>query len=610
MITLVELLNKSFAKHADKVAVRVLRPGTGSDLHYDPITYKQLKEMRDKVAAGLTQIGFGKGQRLGILTDGGLEPLIAFLASDVLGVSCVPLCLKNSPEILAYNICHSGVKMLIVDQKGADCFAELSLSEGDTPKLINTERVENGSFSWQDISECDSDLPVVDLENTDETKVLYTSGSSGMPKGVIQTHANIVANVEEVWDVVSLREDLRFFKSAPDYHAMGILNIYYPLAKGWTLDMARSPDRVLSDIRYSQPHAFLTVPLILDKVYGNVRKEIQSGGVMGSLIQNAVDSKRRIFRGNATVKDKVFNFLIGGRIVSKICQKLSARVGSNLELLIVGSAKADPEALDFFHEVLNIQTYEGYGATECAPLIATNHLKGRIAGTVGRPLIRVRIVDSKDRELATGDPTKNSYSTNGEHGELWASGPNVMRGYLNDPEETDRALVKHEGSLWYKTGDLFSMDEQGFLTFRGRLGRQFKLRNGEFVNPEMLERIFSRAPLVEHVLVCGGQQRDFPLPLVVVDLDEAKKSLPAGVSPNEEGALFQHPEIIERVRKQLLLEAKENGLPDYERPRKVLLLPKPLSEEDGTLTRGLKKIVPAAILECYAEQINAAYEQK
>ena len=108
--------------------------------------------------------------------------------------------------------------------------------------------------------------------------------------------------------------------------------------------------------------------------------------------------------------------------------------------------------------------------------------------------------------LLTGDPEKNEYTTNGENGELWASGPNVMRGYLNDPEETDKALVKYEGNLWYKTGDLFSMDSQGFLTFRGRIGRQFKLRNGEFVNPEMLERIFSRAPLVEHILVYGGKR--------------------------------------------------------------------------------------------------------
>lgn len=608
MITLVELLNTSFAEHADKDAVRVLRPGVGGKLNYESITYGQLKDMRDKVAGGLAEIGLTKGQRLGILTDGGFEPLVAFLACDLLGVSCVPLCLKNRPDVLVHNIRHSDVKMLMVDQKGADCFDGLCLDDEKVPKLIRTNEALEGAFFWGDLANCESGPPTVDLKISDETKILYTSGSSGMPKGVIQTHENIVANVREVWDVVSPRENLRFFKSAPDYHAMGILNVYYPLAKGWTLDMARSPDRVLSDIRLSQPHAFLTVPLILDKVYGNVRKEIQSGGLKGSLIQRAVASRRRIFRGNARISDKIFYRLIGSRVIAKIHKQLSMRVGSNLELLIVGSAKADPEALNFFHEVLNIQTYEGYGATECAPLIATNHLKGRIAGTVGRPLIKVRIVDDAGRELAVGDPEKNEYTTNGENGELWASGPNVMRGYLNDPEETDKALVKYEGNLWYKTGDLFSMDSQGFLTFRGRIGRQFKLRNGEFVNPEMLERIFSRAPLVEHILVYGGQERDFPLPLVVVDLEEVKKDLPSGVNPEEEAVLFQHPEIIERVRKQLLLEANDNGLPDYERPRKVLLLPEPLSEENGTLTRGLKKIVPKAIIDRYTDQIHAAYE--
>ena len=135
------------------------------------------------------------------------------------------------------------------------------------------------------------------------------------------------------------------------------------------------------------------------------------------------------------------------------------------------------------------------------------------------------------------------------------------------------------------------------------------MRNGEFVNPEMIERIFSRAPLVEHVLVFGGQERDFPLPLVVVDLEEAKKTLFKRVGLDDDAAIFQHPDIGEHVRKQLLLEADENGLPDYERPRKILLLPEPLSEENGTLTRGLKKIVPAAIFERYSEQIIAAYEQ-
>ena len=294
-------------------------------------------------------------------------------------------------------------------------------------------------------------------------------------------------------------------------------------------------------------------------------------------------------------------------MIGKIRQQLATRVGPHLELLIIGSAKADPEALDFFHQVLGITTFEGYGTTECAPLIAANHLGGRKVGTVGRPLISVRIVDEKGEEIGSGDPVTGRYKSSGERaGELWASGANVMRGYLDDPQQTARALVEHEGAVWYRTGDLFSMDSEGFLTFRGRVGRQFKLRNGEFVNPELLERIFARAPLVEHVLVYGDQQRSFPLPLVVVDIEEARKYAPAG-EVIDDIALRTHPEIEAHVRAQLLEEARQAGLPGHERPQRIVLLPESLSEEEGTLTRGLKKVVPKAIVARYSDRIEEAY---
>ena len=263
--------------------------------------------------------------------------------------------------------------------------------------------------------------------------------------------------------------------------------------------------------------------------------------------------------------------------------------------------------MTFFHQVLDIATFEGYGATECAPLIAANHLGGRKVGTVGKPLIKVRIVDEEGQEIGYGDP-EGTYRPTGEKiGELWASGPNVMKGYLNDSAQTERALVQHDGQTWYRSGDLFSIDEEGFLTFRGRVGRQFKLRNGEFINPELLERIFARAPLVEHVLVYGDQQRDFPLPLVVVDVEEVAKRLGEEVAGLEDSAVRVHPKVTELVRSQLLEEAREAGLPSHERPQRIAPLPEALSEEDGTLTRGLKKVVPNAIFQRYTSLIEAAY---
>lgn len=614
--TLNQVMDESFERHAERTAIRLLEAGDDGKLAYQPVSYAALRQRRDAASAGFVQLGMFKGRRIGILTDGGVAPLVTFLAGDAIGVSVVPLCLKSTPEVIAHSINHSGVELLVVDRRGFESLLPVAVELERPPRLIATEPVDvesygNDCLSWEELLEAGHGRPApqVAIEPGDECKILYTSGSSGMPKGVMQTHGNLVANLEVAWDVFTEREVMRMFKSAPDYHSLGVINIYLPLAKGWILDMARSPDRVLTDIRYSQPEGFLTVPLILDKVYGNVRREIEAGGLKGHLIATVVAAKQRLARGGASPVDKLVQVTIGRRIIGKIKAALAAKVGENLRVLIVGSAKADPEALDFFQDVLDIVTFEGYGATECAPLIASNHLRGRRSGTVGRPLFEVALWDEAGNRVGHADPDRGVLEAGEEVGELWVNGPNVMRGYLDDVEQTAKALVQADGKTWYRTGDLFSLDAEGFLTFRGRLGRQFKLRNGEFVNPELLERIFARAPLVDQVLVYGDQARSFPLPLVSVDVEEAAK-LPElqHLSAADEGAIRSDSVVGELVRAQMLAEADAAGLPPHERPQKVFLMPEPPTEEQGTLTRGLKKIVPRAVVERYGDGIAAAYE--
>lgn len=612
--TLKDLLNDCFDKYAARTAVRVLRqsdqPGE-KGLRYVPVTYKQLRDQRDRLASGLAQSGLQKGQRIGLLTDGGLESVLVFLACDMLGISAVPLCNKLPDDLLIHNINHSKIVWLIADSKSLEQVNRIRPQLDNPPEIVLTEGHPEDAKSFFELVQkgAQSPPPDVDLTPDDESKILYTSGSSGLPKGVIQTHRNLVGNVTSVYDLISKRDDLILFKSAPDYHTMGILNIYYALVKGWTLDLARSPDRVLADIRYSEPHGFLTVPLILDKVYGNVRKEIQAGGTRGKLIARSVRAKQRIARGKASLVDHLVFATIGKKVVAQIKAKLSQRVGSRLELLIVGSAKADPEALDFFQDVLDIRSFEGYGVTECSPLIAANNLSGQKTGSVGRPLQAVRIVADDGNVVAHGDPKTNTYHGSEQVGELWVHGDHVMSGYLDDPERTAQVLVRDEsGKVWYRTGDLFRLDNDGFLTFQGRVGRQFKLKNGEFVNPERLERIFARVPLIEHVLVCGDQSRTFPLPVVTVNVEEARLQSDLPDLPTDDDALRTHPAIAERIRERLLKEATEAGLPGHERPQKILVLRESLSEESGTLTRGLKKVVPKKIAELYQAEIASAYE--
>ena len=605
--TLKDLVNRSFDANTARPALRTLQ-GARGNLRYEPTTYGELKLQRDCLAAGLSGIGLSRGQRVGILTDRPMEPLLLFLACDLLGLSAVPLCAKSSAQILTHYIVHSDMEVLVVDVRAFPRVEGVLSTMQSPPRLIVIEGDGgDGCIPWAQLIAAGGSPPEVEVKPEDESKVLYTSGSSGLPKAVIQSHANIVANVESVWDLVSLSDSFSFYKSAPDYHAMGILNIYFPLAKGWVLDLARSPERVLSDIRYSEPEGFLTVPLVLDKVYGNVRKEMAAGGLKGRLVSRAVKAKQNLARGRAGAADRLVHASVGKRVIGQIRKQLAARVGGRLKVLIIGSAKADPEALDFFHDVLDITTFEGYGVTECAPLIAANHLEGRRVGSVGRPLFEVRLVAANGDEVAYGNPVSGQYraSRDGEPGELWVSGPNVMKGYLGDPEQTACVLVQSGGKTWYRTGDLFAMDEEGFLLFRGRLGRQFKLSNGEFVNPELLERVFARVILIEHVLVVGLPASDQPVVVVTVNTEEvARRADLAGLPTDDEAALRAYPPLAERIRQLLLDEADEAGLPNHERPDNVVVLPEALSEESGTLTRGLKKIVPAAVMARYSDLIS------
>ncbi|MBQ42020.1 MAG: hypothetical protein CME15_06135 [Gemmatimonadetes bacterium] len=605
--TLKDLVNRSFDANTARPALRTLQ-GARGNLRYEPTTYGELKLQRDCLAAGLSGIGLSRGQRVGILTDRPMEPLLLFLACDLLGLSAVPLCAKSSAQILTHYIAHSDMEVLVVDARTFPQVDGVLSTMQSPPRLIVIEGDGgDGCIPWAQLIAAGGSPPEVEVEPEDESKVLYTSGSSGLPKAVILSHANIVANVESVWDLVSLSDSFSFYKSAPDYHAMGILNIYFPLAKGWVLDLARSPERVLSDIRYSEPEGFLTVPLVLDKVYGNVRKEMAAGGLKGRLVSRAVKAKQNLARGRAGAADRLVHASVGKRVIGQIRKQLAARVGGRLKVLIIGSAKADPEALDFFHDILDITTFEGYGVTECAPLIAANHLEGRRVGSVGRPLFEVRLVAANGDEVAYGNPVSGQYraSRDGEPGELWVSGPNVMKGYLGDPEQTARVLVQSGGKTWYRTGDLFAMDEEGFLFFRGRLGRQFKLSNGEFVNPELLERVFARVILIEHVLVVGLPESDQPVVVVTVNTEEvARLADLAGLPTDDEAALRAYPPLAERIRQLLLDEADEAGLPNHERPDNVVVLPEALSEESGTLTRGLKKIVPAAVMARYSDLIS------
>ena len=206
--TLKDLLNDSFTRYAERTAIRLLQPIGGDKagkLSYQPLKYQELEAQRNQLAVGLSRLGLHKGQRIGILTDGGVEPLLVFLATDLIGVSAVPLCNKSAAEILSHSINHSRVEAVVVDPKGYEQLEAIHPSLDHPPRLVLTQGREDGAVAWEELLDAPAGVSPPDVEVTpdDESKILYTSGSSGLPKGVVQTHANIVANIEEVWEVLS-----------------------------------------------------------------------------------------------------------------------------------------------------------------------------------------------------------------------------------------------------------------------------------------------------------------------------------------------------------------------------------------------------------------------
>ena len=309
--TLKDLMNESFADSTRiGTAVRVLRQSDQQGergLRYVPMTYAQLREQRDRLASGLARAGYAKGDRVGILTDGGLEPVLIFLAADMLGLSSVPLCNKLPDDILKYMIEHSGLEVLFLDSRSREQVDRILPTLAKAPKLILTEGQSDEIRSFfalvQDgargASARRGNLPGRRVEGG--LHLGFVGSAQG--RGTDPSQPGRQREVGMGRDFPSRTARSVQVGAGLPYHG----HPEYLLSPDQRLDagsLRASPDRVLVDIRYSEPHGFLTVPLILDKVYGNVRKEIDAGGVKGKLVERAVRAKRNITRGEASISDK------------------------------------------------------------------------------------------------------------------------------------------------------------------------------------------------------------------------------------------------------------------------------------------------------------------
>ena len=413
-------------------------------------------------------------------------------------------------------------------------------------------------------------VPLVRPAADDVAAILYTSGTTGEPKGVVLTHGNVVSNITAVFSLVPIPERHRTLSFLPWAHAFGYtLELHGVMAAGASMAIAESVDKIVDNLAEVRPTVLVAVPRVFLRVYAGVNKLLAAKPrpIRWLAERGLALSRRRSARGALTWSQRLL-LRLADRLVFR---RVRARVGGRLEFAISGAA-ALPKEVGEMVDGLGIAVYEGYGLTETSPIVSANVPGHRKLGSVGRPLPGVRVVIDARRRPTVG--TGRSSST----------APTSCAATTTVPMRPGRCWDE-DGGL--RTGDVGYLDEDGYLFITGRIKEQYKLANGKYVSPGVLEERLKLSPFISDLMI-HGDNRTHNVALVVPDLETlrawaAEACLALAVDP---GALLADPRVLAKISAEI--DRLSQDFRGYERIGGVALLPEGFTQQDGMLTPSMK----------------------
>jgi long-chain acyl-CoA synthetase len=416
--------------------------------------------------------------------------------------------------------------------------------------------------------------------------LVYTSGTTGFPKGVMLTHHNLTTNVTSTVAEFPIVSDDRTLSFLPWAHVYGqVVELHILIAVGGSTAFNTSTEKLLEDLREVKPTILVAVPRIFNKIHAGVRAKIERRPqVIRDVFRRGLAASVRRRRGESLdLTDRLMLWL-----ARPLFAKIRSTFGGRLKYAISASATLSRQVAEFI-DGLGIEVYEGYGLTETSPVVAMNRPGRRKLGSVGLPIANVRIELDYERGDVPGE------------GEIIIHGPNVMKGYHARPDENARAFTP-DGGL--RTGDLGRIDSDGFLFITGRIKEQYKLENGKYVMPTPLEEQLALSPFIANVMLHGAN-RPYNVALVVIDEGQVRRW---ATERNLE--LAPDPAQDDRVKALILDELgnQARAFRSFERPLDCVLTTTPFTVDNGLLTPTLK-LKRREVLARYGTALEALYEQ-